>query len=291
RAMKPARFAYYRPESAAEALQVLAEFGDEAKVLAGGQSLVAAMNMRLARPERLVDINRIGQDGVWIEGDDLVVNTLTRQADVERDALVTERVPLLARALPFVGHWQTRSRGTVCGSLAHADPSAELPVVATALRASLRCVSTRGSRRVDADAFFLSHFTTALEPGELLAQIAFPLRRPREGYAFEEFAERHGDYAIASAACALRLRDDHSVEELRIVLGGVDERPFVVAADDVAGRALDDGAIETLAARAGSDIDPIGDLRGTADYRRNLATTLARRALRAASLDAHKERS
>lgn len=289
--MKPARFAYHRPASQGEALRVLAEFGDEAKVLAGGQSLVAAMNMRLARPARLVDINRIGQDGLWIEDERLVVNTLTRQADVESSALVAERVPLLARALPFVGHWQTRSRGTVCGSLAHADPSAELPVVATALRATMACVSERGSRNVDADTFFVSHFTTALEPDELLGQVLFPVRAGHAGYAFEEFAERHGDYAIASAACMVRLRDDDAVEEVRLVLGGVAERPFVVTSGDVSGRRLDGEAFETLALRAGSEIDPIGDLRGTADYRRNLATTLARRALRAASLDASKERS
>jgi CO/xanthine dehydrogenase FAD-binding subunit len=289
--MKPAAFAYYRPESRAEALELLAGFGDEAKVLAGGQSLVAAMNMRLARPARLVDINRIGENGFGIAGDELAVDMLARQSDLERSALVAEKVSLLARSLPFVGHWQTRSRGTVCGSLAHADPSAELPVVATALRARIECVSTRGSRDVDAEGFFVSHFTTALEPDELLAHVIFPIRRGRDGYAFEEFAERHGDYAIASAACALRLRDDETVEELRLVLGGVDERPFVVAAEDLAGRRLDEDAIETVAARAGRDIDPPGDLRGSAAYRHHLATTLSRRAIRAAMLDVHKERS
>ncbi|MEA2687401.1 MAG: aerobic carbon-monoxide dehydrogenase medium subunit [Candidatus Eremiobacteraeota bacterium] len=289
--MKPAPFAYHRPESRDEALDLLAEHADGAKVLAGGQSLVAAMNMRLARPARVVDINRIGEDTFAQDGDAFAVSALVRQSDLERSPAVRDAVPLLHEALPFVGHAQTRSRGTLCGSLAHADPSAELPVVATALGARMECGSRRGTRTVAADEFFVASFTTALEPDELLARALFPPRAARTGYAFAEFAERHGDYAIASAAAVLRLREDGAVDELRLVLGGVSDRPFVVDAHACAGRPLGGEAIETLAERAGRDIDPHSDLRGSAAYRRQLASVLSRRVLAAASLDARKEGS
>lgn len=289
--MKPAPFAYHCPADRAEALQVLAEFGEDAKVLAGGQSLVPAMNMRLARPLRLVDINSIGEETFAADGETFVVGALARQADLERSPSVRAAVPLLAAALPFVGHAQTRSRGTLCGSLAHADPSAELPVVATALGARLECSAVRGTRQVDAAEFFVSSFTTALEPDELLTRAFFPLRAARTGYAFDEFAERHGDYAIVSAAAVVRLRVDHACDEIRLVLGGVADRPFVVDTASAAGRRLDDETLDALAQRAGRDIDPHSDLRGSAAYRRRLATVLASRVLRAALSDAGTERS
>jgi len=289
--VKPGAFAYHRPANRDEALHALGEFGEDAKVLAGGQSLVAAMNMRLARPARIVDINRIGEEQFAVDGDAFAVAALARQADLERSPAVRDAVPLLAAALPFVGHAQTRSRGTLCGSLAHADPSAELPVVATALGARVECSSLRGTRVVDAADFFVAGFTTALAADELLTRALFPLRAARTGYAFEEFAERHGDYAIVSAAAVVALRDDAIADDVRLVLGGVADAPFVVDTAVAAGAALDDDAVEALAQRAGRDIAPHADLRGSAAYRRALATVLARRVLRAAALDARKERS
>jgi len=287
--VKPAAFAYHRPATRAEALEVLATHGDEAKVLAGGQSLVPAMNMRFARPARLVDVNRLDESTLALDGDELAVGALVRQSDVLSGALVREHVPLLARALPFVGHWQTRSRGTLCGSLAHADPSAELPVVAATLGARLECASRRGTRTLDAAAFFVAHFTTALEPDELLVRARFPVRRGRDGYAFDEFAERHGDFAIVSAACALRLRDDDALDALRLVLGGVGDVPVVLGTAEHVGRTLDAAAIDALAARAAREIEPFGDHRASAAYRRQLAGVLARRVLRAALHDARGE--
>ena len=289
--MKPAPFAYDRPADRDETLRVLAEFGEDAKVLAGGQSLVPAMNMRLARPARLVDINQIGEATFAADGETFAIGALARQADLERSTAVRDAVPLLAAALPFVGHAQTRSRGTLCGSLAHADPSAELPVVASALDARLECSAVRGTRFVEAAEFFVSSFTTALEPDELLTRALFPLRAAHTGYAFDEFAERHGDYAIVSAAAVVRLHQDGRAEQVRLVLGGVSDRPFVVDTAGTAGGSLDDDTLEALAQRAGQQIDPHGDLRGTAAYRRRLAVVLARRVLRAASRDARKERS
>jgi CO/xanthine dehydrogenase FAD-binding subunit len=288
--VKPAAFAYHRPATRAEALDVLGEYGEEAKVLAGGQSLVPAMNMRLARPARLVDVNRLDELTLAVDGDALAVGALVRQNDVLTSALVRDRVPLLAHALPFVGHWQTRSRGTLCGSLAHADPSAELPVVASALDATIECASRAGVRVLGAAAFFVAHFTTALAPDELVVRARFPIRHGRDGYAFDEFAERHGDFAIVSAACALRLADgDDTLAALRLVIGGVGEVPFVLDVTEHVGRRLDDEAVTSLADRAGHDIEPFGDHRASAEYRRNLASVLARRVLRAAAHDARKE--
>jgi CO/xanthine dehydrogenase FAD-binding subunit len=287
--VKPAAFAYHRPDTLGEALELLAAHGDEAQVLAGGQSLVPAMNMRFARPARLIDVNRLDETTLAVDGDELVVGALVRQSDLERSALVRDQVALIARALPFVGHWQTRSRGTVCGSLAHADPSAELPVVATALGARLECASVRGSRMLDAAAFFVAPFTTALADDELLLRVRFPMSGALDGYAFDEFAERHGDFAIVSAACALRLAGDGTVAALRVVLGGVGDVPFVVRTDAHVGRALDTGAIDELAVRASREIAPFGDLRASADYRRQLAGVFARRVLTAALRDARRE--
>lgn len=288
--MKPAAFAYHQPATRAEALDVLGEYGEEAKVLAGGQSLVPAMNMRFARPARLVDVNRLDELTLAVEGDALAVGALVRQNDVLGSALVRERVPLLAYALPFVGHWQTRSRGTLCGSLAHADPSAELPVVATALDATIACASRGGERVLGAAQFFVSHFTTALAPDELVVGARFPVRQGRDGYAFDEFAERHGDFAIVSAACTLRLaKGDDTLAALRLVIGGVGEVPAVIDTTGHLGRPLDDEAVASLAARAERDVDPFGDHRASAAYRRHLAGVLARRVLRAAAHDVRKE--
>ena len=222
-----------RAASVDEAVSALAEGGPDAKVLAGGQSFVPMLNMRIARPALLVDVNRVpGLDGIATENGHLRVGAMCRQRAVERSALARERCPLLASCLPFVGHVATRNRGTVGGSIAHADAAAELPLALVALGGSAVAESPRGRRTIPADDLFVSYFTTALEPDELLVETVWPAARPGEGFAFEELALRHGDYALSMAACALRV-EGGAVAEARLVVGAVAARPTVV---DVAAR-------------------------------------------------------
>jgi CO/xanthine dehydrogenase FAD-binding subunit len=199
--MKPAPFEYDAPESVEEALELLARYGDDAKVLAGGQSLVPLLNFRLARPERLVDINRIDELAhLRADGDRLKIGALTRTAQLERSELVAERWPILREAVRLAGHPQIRSRGTVGGSVAHADPAAELPVVLTALEARFVVRSLRGTRTVEARDLFVGYLTTTLEPDELLVEIDVPPLPTGAGAAFVEYARVHGDFALAGAA-------------------------------------------------------------------------------------------
>jgi CO/xanthine dehydrogenase FAD-binding subunit len=296
--VKPAAFAYHRPGSLEDALSLLARLGDDAKVLAGGQSLVPMMNMRLARPRALVDVNRLRElSALEVHDGKLWVSALVRQSDAARSRGAAEAVPLLALAIPFVGHWQTRNRGTVCGSLAHADPSAELPLVLVALDGVVEARSVRGTRTIAARDLFESYFTTTLSPDELIVRAGFPVQaasgKPedhgrshgeseREGFAFEEFAERHGDFAIVAAACALRLKGG-VVASLRVVLGGVAERPWTVRhADRLVGCGLDGAAIEECAHEAARELEPPSDRRASAAFRRHLAAVLTKRTLGAA---------
>lgn len=284
--MKPALFDYLRPDTLDETLAILSEHGDDAKVLAGGQSLVPTMNMRLARPATIVDINHLPLAEVRSQDGRMHIGALVRQADIERDPRVAQTIPLLALALPHVGHRQTRNRGTICGSLAHADPSAEIPLVAVALDAQIETQSSRGSRRIAADTFFESFFTTKLAPDELVTGVSFPLRSPGFGYAFEEFALRHGDFAIAATACAVQIAGDGKAESLSIVLGGVDERPYRVDAGAWLRRTLTTNDIQEIAQAASTRVDPPTDLRGTAHYRRWLVQGQIQRTLSRALEDA-----
>ena len=285
--MKPAPFDYVRPDTLDEALAILSEYGEDAKVLAGGQSLVPTMNMRLARPAVILDINRLPQlDEILNRNGDIHIGALVRQADAEREPLVPQAIPLLALALPHVGHRQTRNRGTICGSLAHADPSAELPLVAVAIDAQIETQSTRGSRHIAARTFFDSFFTTTLAADELVTGASFTARSEGCGYAFEEFALRHGDFAIVATACAVRIAGDGKVESLSIVLGGVGERPHCCDTDSWLGRALTPHDIEDVAQSASARIDPLSDLRGTTEYRRWLALGQIKRTLARALEDA-----
>ncbi len=281
--MKPARFDYYRPETVDEALSLLRELGSEAKVLAGGQSLVPVMNMRLAAPTAVIDINALTElDAFGWDAGELQVGALVRQAALERAPTVRQRTSLLAAALPFVGHRQTRSRGTLCGSLAHADPSAELPLVMVALGGELDVRSQSGRRSIPASTFFQSYFTTELEAEELVVAARLPADSGRRRYAFEEFAQRHGDFALASAACAVECDDTGKLSYATLVLGGVDERPFVVDTADLVGRLPEDEMIATACERAAIGCDPPSDHHASAAYRRQLARTLAGRVLRRA---------
>ena len=281
--MKPAPFAYHRPETVDEALALLAAHGPGTKPLAGGQSLIPAMNFRLARPAVLVDLNRIAAlASVREETDALRIGAMTRQRTVERDPLVRRRAPLLAEALPHVAHAQIRNRGTLGGSVAHADPAGEIPAVLLALEARFDLRGPGGTRTVPAERFFTGLFETALAPAELLIEIAIPAMRARTGWAFLEVARRHGDYALAGVAATLTLDDAGRCREARIALLGVGEGPVLArrAAKSLAGEAPTDKLLrEAAAAAAAKDIDPPGDIHASAAYRRQLVAVLTRRAL------------
>ena len=282
--MKPPEFGYHRPASLPDALALLAAQAG-AKPLAGGQSLIPAMNFRLAAPAALVDLNQLGELSGIIESADggLVIGAMTRHSAVERSPLVRARAPLLSLAMPFIAHSQIRSRGTLGGSLAHADPAAELPAVMVALDARLVLESTKGSRMIPAPEFFTGLFATALEPGELITRIEIPPPPPGSGAAFLEMARRHGDYALVGVAMLVTL-EAARVSRARIVLFSVGEGPVRAGAAEraLAGSPGDAAAIRAAAEAVQRDIDPPADIHASASYRRQLASVLTRRALTAA---------
>lgn len=254
--MKPIAFAYERPETVEEALALLAEHGPDAKVLAGGQSLVPALNMRLVRPAVVVDINRVVDcDNGKVEKGAERVGALVRQADPRlRD------IPLVAEVLPYVGHFVTRNRGTVCGSVAHADTAAELPLALVVLGGSVRARSVRGVREIPAGDFFLGHFTTALAPDELVVETLWPRPAGGAGWAFAELAQRHGDFALCTAAAVVQ------GDELRVGVGSVTGRPSLLAVDpDRAGES------------AAEQVEPFANLHASARYQRHLVRVLVER--------------
>lgn len=283
--MKPVPFEYRRAGSVEDAVGLLAEGGADAKVLAGGQSFVPMLNMRIARPALLVDVNRVpGLDAIGAENGHLRVGATCRQRALERSALARERCPLLAACLPFVGHVATRNRGTVGGSIAHADAAAELPLALVALGGSAVAESQRGRRVISAEDFFVSYFTTALEPDELLVETLWPAARPGEGFAFEELALRHGDYALSMASCAVRV-EGGVVAEARLAVGAVAARPTLVDIP-LAGRAVDPGAVREAGEAARAAVAPSGHLHASADYLRHVTGVLAERAVLRAWEDA-----
>jgi carbon-monoxide dehydrogenase medium subunit len=280
--MKPPRFEYLLPRSLDEALAMLAQHGEDAKVLAGGQSLVPLLNFRLVRPAYLVDVNDIpGLDAIRLDDGSLSLGAMIRQRAVERSALVRERCPLLADAMPQIGHVQIRNRGTVGGSLAHADPAGELPAVMAALDGELVVKSSRGERRLDAERFFVGYLTTAIEPNELLVEVRVPIAPARTGTAFLEVSRRHGDFALVGVAATVTLDEGGICTACAIALTGVGPTP-VVARD--AARALIGvkpavSAFEDVARRVAGPLSPDSDLHASSDYRKHLAGVLTRRAL------------
>jgi carbon-monoxide dehydrogenase medium subunit len=280
--MKPPRFDYLLPRSLDEALGILAEHGEEAKVLAGGQSLVPLLNFRLVRPAYLVDLNEIpGLDGLRVEDGRLAIGAMTRQRTVERSTLVRERCPLLADAMPQIGHAQIRNRGTVGGSLAHADPAGELPAVAAALGAELVLRSRRGERRLTPEAFFVAYLTTAAEPDELLVEARGPVAPPRTGTAFLEVSRRHGDFAIVGVAATLTVDEGGVCTACAVALTGVGPTPVIAgeAVRALVGVKPDAGAFDEVGRRLASALRPDSDLHASSDYRKHLARVLTRRAL------------
>ncbi len=283
--MKPAAFRYHRPETLDAALALLAEHGDAAKAIAGGQSLVPMMNLRLAQPAELVDLGDLaGLDSIREAGAVVEIGALARHHALAESELVRKRCPLLAEAASGIGHHAIRQRGTLGGSLAHADPAAQLPLIALTLGAEIEIASGRGRRSVPAEAFFVSVMTTALEPDELIVAVRFPVAAAGEGQAFRLFNRRTGDYALVSVAASLQLRGGR-VERLRLGVGAVEAVPVLLAelCAGQQGRSVNAPWIAEVAAAARAAVQPDDDERVPALYRRELAETLTVRALTAAA--------
>lgn len=282
--MKPAPFEYFAPTSVEEALSHLAKYGYDAKVLAGGQSLVPMMNFRLVQPSVLVDLNNI-PDLAYIKPDEnggLRLGAMVRHHQVEIDPLVEKRAPLLHGTMPNIAFPQVRNRGTFGGSVSHADPSAELPSVSMALDGRFRLRSQNGERWVPASEFFIGLFTTVLEPDELLVEVALPSMPARSGWSFMEVARRPHDFALAGVATVVRLDEASRCEEARIVFLSAGDGPMLAqrAVESLKGQPPTAESIRTAAEIATSEeIDPSSDIHATAEFRRHLANVLCRRAL------------
>ena len=279
--MKPPPFEYSAARSVEEAVDLLAEHGDEAKVLAGGQSLLPLLSLRLARPGVLVDINAVTELGHIKDGSGLELGAMVRHRAAERSADVRAEAPLVSDALRLVGHAAIRSRGTIGGSLAHADPAAELPAVLLALDGEVVATSRRGSRTVAAADLFEGFLTTALEPDELLTTVRVPAWPAGAGWSFQEFSRRSGDFGVAGVACLLALDGSGRVGQARLAFSGVAGTPVRPAAAEavLVGATPSTELWEEAGRVAAGQLDPPGDLHGTPAYRRHLAAVLARRAL------------
>lgn len=280
--MKAAAFDYFAPRTVDDALDLLARSGGSAKVLAGGQTLVPVMAFRLAQPPALVDLNRIpGLNYIREDGDTVLIGAMTRHRDVERSEIVSRHLPLLSQAIREVAHPVIRNRGTAGGSLSHADPAAEWPTVAVALKASFVLRSAQGTRTVAARDFFLSLLTTALSSEELLVEIRIPKRRENARAVFLEVNRRHGDFAIVSVAAQMEVNRAGEVQDVALVLGGVAAVPFDAGgiAESMRGRRLADLRFEDIGQAVAGKLSPGSDIHASADYRRDLAGGLVVRAL------------
>jgi carbon-monoxide dehydrogenase medium subunit len=283
--MKLPPFDYEAPHTVSEAVELLAEHGDEASVLAGGQSLIPLLALRLARPAVLIDINGLEElSGVSAADGWLAMGAMTREYMAEESHSVAEAVPLLAAALPFIGHEAIRSRGTVGGSLAHADPAAELPAVARALDAEFVVRGPSGDRIIPAAEWFEGYLTTSRQPDELLVEVRFPAAEPGTGVSFQEVARRHGDFAIVGLAASLVLAGG-AISDARLAFSGLSDVPVRAAAaeDLLVGQRPSAELFDEAARRATADVDPPDDLYGSSDYRKTVAAALVRRSLRAAA--------
>jgi len=282
--VKPAPFDYIAPDSLDAAMATMREHGYDAKLLAGGQSLIPLLNFRLANPRVLVDLNRLSVlDFVRPSSSGgLAIGAMTRQSRLGTDPLIAEKAPLLHEAIPFIAHPQIRNRGTLGGTLAHADPSGELPTVALALQARLRLQSDRGDRWVEARDFFVGLLTTALEPEEILVEIEIPPPPPRCGWSFHEISRRHGDYALAGLAAQIVLDGDGICSAARLVYLSAGDGPLEAtqAVEQLIGRAPDDQSLRQVAHQAAAEeVQPTGDIHASADFKRHLCRVLTLRAL------------
>jgi CO/xanthine dehydrogenase FAD-binding subunit len=280
--MKPSVFKYFDPTSVDEAIGLLQRYGEDAKILAGGQSLVPMMNFRVARPKVLVDINKVqGLSYIREEGEEIAIGALTREREVERATLVREKCPILSEAVSHIGHLPVRTRGTIGGSLVHADPSAEIPTVICALGGSMKAVGPSGERSLGPEEFFLTYLTSALGPDEILTEVRVPVLPPGTGWSFLELSRRHGDFAIVAVASIVGLDGDGRCNRAAIALGGVAPTPIRAreAEEALLGRALE-GALLEEAGRLGAEAtEPESDYHASADYRRDMARVFVRRGL------------
>ena len=280
-----ATFDYQAPQNLEEALELLAQHGDDAKVLAGGQSLIALINLGLAQPSLLVDINRLsGLDRVDLSDGTLSVGALTRHAAAERSDTIRHACPLLAEALPLIGDPQVRNRGTMGGSIAHADPVAEIPTVAVCLDAVMRVQSRGGARDIRASDFFVSYLTTAIDSRELLTEVRFPAAAARTGVSFQELVRRKGDFAIVAAAAAVGLAPDGTCASVRLALAGVAPTPVgrPAASEVLAGKHPAPDLLREAARASCVGLEPESDIIASAQYRQAMAEVYARRALETA---------
>lgn len=278
--MKPAPFKYLAPASVEETLSMLTQYGYEAKLLAGGQSLIPTMNFRLAQPAVIIDLNRVAELAYVRPGDSggLCIGAMARQREGEYHPLFAERAPLIRETMPHVAHPQIRNRGTFGGSIAHADPAAELPAVMLALNAGFKIRGREGEREIPARDFFVGMFATAMQPEELLTEILIPPLPPRSGWAFKEVARRHGDYALAGAAAVVALDEKQRCREARLVFLSVGDGPVEArqAAQALAGEIPEEDTIRAAAETAAAvDIDPGSDIHASAEFRRHLVRVLA----------------
>jgi CO/xanthine dehydrogenase FAD-binding subunit len=280
--MKPAPFKYIAASSLDQALSLKAEYGDEARFLAGGQSLIPAMNFRLARPSVLIDINGLNDlAGVGQAGSDIRVGALTRYCDLERDRDLLKAYSLFADALPHIAHPQIRNRGTIGGNLSHADPASELPAIAVAMEARMRIKSSTRERQVAAAEFFTGLLSTDIQADEMLVDIVFPAPKPRAGACFMEVARRRGDFALAGIAATVTLDEARRCSNVRLALCGVGETAVDAshAAAALIGQTCTPGAIEAVAAGVRDAIAPSGNVHASPDYQRHIAGVLAMRAI------------
>ena len=282
--MKPAKFDYYAPTTRDEVLELLGQHGYDAKVLAGGQSLMPMMNLRLARPAVVVDINRVeGLTGIASDGGGMTIGAMTRQRHIEGSAEVRERFPLISAAIPHIAHFQIRNRGTIGGSLAHSDPAAEIPALCLALNAEITASSGNGERTIAASDFSLGLLTTALEPEELLTQVRLPtLGGDGEWrWGFREVCRRDGDFALVGAITLLRLDGGNVCQEARIAMFAVGDGPMRMAEAEASlvGSVVDADTRAEAAALVSAAVDPGSDIHASAEYRREVSGVMARRAL------------
>jgi aerobic carbon-monoxide dehydrogenase medium subunit len=284
--MKPAAFEYFAPATVDEALALLHEHGDEAKILAGGQSLMPLMNLRLARPKVIVDINRIsGLDGIAASADGgLAIGALARQRAVEKSALVRERQPLLVAAMPLIGHFQIRNRGTIGGSIVHGDPAAELPALSLLLNCEFLLARKGGARVIAAADFFLGYLTTAIEPGELLTEIRVPKWRAGTVWGIDEIARRKGDFALVGALVRAELNGGGILQDVAIVMFGVGGKPQRIESAEaiLKGRPIESGVLRALSQAIADELEPDSDIHASSAYRKEVGGVLARRVLESA---------
>ena len=284
--MKPAPFEYHVPDSIEQALDLMSQHADEAKILAGGQSLVSAMNFRVIQPSVVIDLNRVAElSYIRAEGDVIRVGSMARERHLEFDSSIAKRTPLLTEVMPHIAHPQIRNRGTIGGSIVHADPAAELPVLMLALSARLKAKNVSGERWMDAQDFFAGMFTTALAPDEILVEIELPFMPARTGWSFMEVAPRAGDYALMGVAALVTLEKNGKCKKAKLVYLNAGDGPVDAkeAAKLLEGEKINDKLIESASAMAsGKEINPFGNVHTSPDFQRHLANVLTKKALKQA---------